>query len=156
MGQGGPHCCLCRWGSRCLYLCYDKCVAASAAGIRCTRVLFEKTPAVAVVGVLSLFPYSAYTVQRPSCLLPLSACLLSHCHSWLITRRLRDLSLYNPTSTLDAESLAFSLFLHEANGANMMVEVGEFGNNAGASAHVCICACVWSWSWVVSGSLQGG
>jgi hypothetical protein len=45
--------------------------------------------------------------------------------SWLIMRRLRDLSLYDPASTLDLEQLAYSLFLHESHGANMMVSVGE-------------------------------
>ena len=43
--------------------------------------------------------------------------------TWLLTRRLCDLSLYNPQSVIDVESLAYAMFLHESQGSNMMVQV---------------------------------
>jgi hypothetical protein len=33
---------------------------------------------------------------------------------WLVSRRLRDLSLYDPASTLDLDSLAYTMYLHES------------------------------------------
>ena len=43
--------------------------------------------------------------------------------TWLLTRRLCDLSLYHPQSVFDVDSLAYALFLSESQGANMMVQV---------------------------------
>ena len=48
--------------------------------------------------------------------------------SWLLTRRLHDLSLFHPESVLDLDSLAYTLFLGEQNGANMMVQVDTIAN----------------------------
>ncbi|GAX76181.1 hypothetical protein CEUSTIGMA_g3625.t1 [Chlamydomonas eustigma] len=49
--------------------------------------------------------------------------LLEKGAKWLLSRRLHDLSLFHPDSVIDVDSLAYSLFLHEQNGANMVVQV---------------------------------
>lgn len=55
---------------------------------------------------------------------------------WLLTRQLRDLSLYDPVSTLDVASLAYSLYLSESQGANMAVSVEQVGSLTGMAAPV--------------------
>ncbi|GIL55499.1 hypothetical protein Vafri_11071, partial [Volvox africanus] len=42
---------------------------------------------------------------------------------WLMTRRLRDISLYNPDLTLDSDVLSYMFYLHDHLGANMAVQV---------------------------------
>lgn len=34
--------------------------------------------------------------------------------SWMLTRHISDLSIYNPDTTLDMDSIAHALYLHEA------------------------------------------
>ena len=43
--------------------------------------------------------------------------------SFLVSRRLHDLSIYPPDSVIDIDTLAYGLFLHEQHGANMLVQV---------------------------------
>ncbi|GAX84468.1 hypothetical protein CEUSTIGMA_g11888.t1 [Chlamydomonas eustigma] len=55
--------------------------------------------------------------------------LHGHGAKWLLCRRLHDLSLFQPDSVVDVDSLAYSLFLKEQNGANMVVQVDTFTGN---------------------------
>jgi len=57
--------------------------------------------------------------------------LLKRGATWLVTRRLRDLSLYRPETTLDLDSLAQVLYLSDQQGANMAVHVDPFPSVTG-------------------------
>lgn len=51
--------------------------------------------------------------------------------SFLVSRRLHDLSIYPPDSVIDIDTLAYGLFLHEQHGANMLVQVCSEGERGG-------------------------
>ncbi|KAF5832988.1 hypothetical protein DUNSADRAFT_10944 [Dunaliella salina] len=50
--------------------------------------------------------------------------------SWMLTRHAQDLSTLHPDSTIDVDSLAYMLYLHDAQAANMAVDV-EYVNISG-------------------------
>ncbi|GLI60502.1 hypothetical protein VaNZ11_002665 [Volvox africanus] len=70
---------------------------------------------------------AAAAAAEPPPLVSLGTSVLDHLTrhgvEWLLTRRLRDISLYNPDLTLDSEVLSYMLYLHDHLGANMAVQV---------------------------------
>ncbi|GIL85258.1 hypothetical protein Vretifemale_13864, partial [Volvox reticuliferus] len=75
---------------------------------------------------------------EPPPLVPLGTSVLDHLSrrgvEWLLTRRLRDISLYNPDLTLDSEILSYMLYLHDHLGANMAVQVAMVDSLTAARA----------------------
>jgi hypothetical protein len=69
--------------------------------------------------------------ERAALLVHIMEC--AHPRSWLLTRRLRDLALFNPATTLDTDALAAMLYLREAQGASAAVWV-DMGASVQAAA----------------------
>ncbi|EFJ40761.1 hypothetical protein VOLCADRAFT_99345 [Volvox carteri f. nagariensis] len=70
---------------------------------------------------------AAAAVAEPPPLVPLGMSVLDFMAQrgieWLLTRRLRDINLYNPDLTLDSEVLSYMLYLHDHMGANIGLQV---------------------------------
>jgi len=56
--------------------------------------------------------------------------LLKRGASWMLTKHIQDLSTLHPDSTIDVDSLAYTLYLRDAHSANMAIDV-EYVNISG-------------------------